>query len=129
MPHYTYESEFVRCGKLNCKRCPHGPYWYAYYRDGSGKLRKKYVGKNWRDMENVAPPDPGCRLDDIFDQRRRSAGLAWEILGCPDARDATATKSLYRRLAMEHHPDRGGDERVMKRIIAAYDYLRQVYSW
>lgn len=29
-------------------------------------------------------------------------------------------KSLYRKLAMEHHPDRGGDTRVMQDINAEY---------
>lgn len=34
----------VRCGKSNCSRCPHGPYWYAYWRE-DGQRRSKYVGK------------------------------------------------------------------------------------
>lgn len=48
-----YQLEFVRCGKSNCCRCPHGPYWYAYNRRGAF-LRKSYVGKwlpcNLRDL-------------------------------------------------------------------------------
>ncbi len=40
----TYRLERVSCGK-NCKGCPHGPYWYGYYREG-GKTRSKYIGKN-----------------------------------------------------------------------------------
>jgi hypothetical protein len=40
----TYRLERVSCGK-NCKGCPHGPYWYGYWREG-GKTRSKYVGKN-----------------------------------------------------------------------------------
>lgn len=43
----TLRAEFVTCGQSRC-RCmkggePHGPYWYAYHRDG-GRLRKEYVG-------------------------------------------------------------------------------------
>src|SRR5919108_2265827 len=30
----TYRQEHVRCGRDNCTRCPHGPYWYAYWRGG-----------------------------------------------------------------------------------------------
>jgi hypothetical protein len=41
----TYRQESVRCGKPGCKKCPHGPYWYAYYREG-GKLRSRYIGRN-----------------------------------------------------------------------------------
>ena len=40
----TYRLETVRCGKSNCRSCPHGPYWYAYYREGD-KLRSRYVGR------------------------------------------------------------------------------------
>jgi hypothetical protein len=40
----TYRQEMVRCGRKGCTRCPHGPYWYAYWREG-GRLRSRYVGK------------------------------------------------------------------------------------
>ncbi len=37
-------KEFVKCGKENCFNCPHGPYYYAYWRDvSSKKLKKKYL--------------------------------------------------------------------------------------
>ena len=41
----TYRSELVRCGKDGCSRCPHGPYWYAYWRE-EGRLRSRYIGKH-----------------------------------------------------------------------------------
>lgn len=40
-----YRQETVRCGKANCKSCPHGPYWFAYSRRGV-MLKKIYVGKD-----------------------------------------------------------------------------------
>jgi hypothetical protein len=40
----TYRLESVRCGKPNCRSCPHGPYWYAYYREGD-RLRSRYIGR------------------------------------------------------------------------------------
>jgi hypothetical protein len=40
----TYRQESVRCGKQGCKKCPHGPYWYAYYRE-DGRLRSRYIGR------------------------------------------------------------------------------------
>jgi hypothetical protein len=40
----TYRQELVRCGREGCTRCPHGPYWYAYWREG-GRLRSGYIGK------------------------------------------------------------------------------------
>jgi hypothetical protein len=42
----TFRLERVSCGK-NCKGCPHGPYWYGYWREG-GKTHSKYIGKNLR---------------------------------------------------------------------------------
>ncbi len=39
-----YRRQHVRCGKEGCTRCPHGPYWYAYWRE-DGRLRSRYVGK------------------------------------------------------------------------------------
>ena len=39
----TYRLESVKCGKPGCTKCPHGPYWYAYWREG-GKVRSRYIG-------------------------------------------------------------------------------------
>lgn len=33
----------IKCGK-ECRRCPHGPYWYGYYRS-KGKFISFYLGK------------------------------------------------------------------------------------
>ncbi len=41
----TFRYETVRCGKPNCTRCPHGPYWYAYWKEG-GRTRSRYVGRS-----------------------------------------------------------------------------------
>lgn len=40
----TYRLETVRCGKPACSSCPHGPYWYAYFRE-EGRLRSRYIGR------------------------------------------------------------------------------------
>jgi len=42
MPHVTYRQESVRCGK-DCTACPHGPYWYAYWKE-DGRSRSQYIG-------------------------------------------------------------------------------------
>jgi hypothetical protein len=36
-------SRLIRCGK-DCKGCPHGPYWYGYYRS-KGTFVSFYIGK------------------------------------------------------------------------------------
>ncbi|MBA3977733.1 MAG: hypothetical protein H0X50_06030 [Nitrosopumilus sp.] len=44
----TIREEFVKCGKDPCDMCPHGPYYYAYWKDkvieNKSKLRKRYLG-------------------------------------------------------------------------------------
>jgi hypothetical protein len=40
----TFRQEMVRCGKDGCTTCPHGPYWYAYWRE-DGRTRSRYIGK------------------------------------------------------------------------------------
>lgn len=40
----SFRQETVRCGKQGCTKCPHGPYWYAYWREG-GRTRSRYIGK------------------------------------------------------------------------------------
>lgn len=55
----TFRQEAVRCGRKGCTRCPHGPYWYAYWREG-GRLRSRYIGKR---LPNAEPSSarPGER--------------------------------------------------------------------
>ena len=38
----TIREERIKCGK-SCLMCPHGPYYYAYWKE-NGKLKKKYIG-------------------------------------------------------------------------------------
>jgi hypothetical protein len=45
----TIREQSIRCGKEACNLCPHGPYYYAYWKDKTkyndkSKLRKKYLG-------------------------------------------------------------------------------------
>ena len=74
----TIRKEYVRCGKLDCPRCKHGPYYYAYWKDDKGNLHKRYIGKYPRPAENTkskssdrdhAPSDtaidPSNRSEDV----------------------------------------------------------------
>ncbi|MGD2060857.1 MAG: hypothetical protein PVF87_08340 [Acidimicrobiia bacterium] len=40
----SLRSQEVRCGKAGCTKCPHGPYWYAYWTE-NGKRRSRYIGR------------------------------------------------------------------------------------
>jgi len=42
----SYQMKWIRCGKKNCSKCPHGSYVYAYWRsEKTGRVRSKYIGK------------------------------------------------------------------------------------
>jgi DnaJ-domain-containing protein 1 len=45
------------------------------------------------------------------------------VLGLPPNATPQQIKRRYRALAKKYHPDRGGDQRQMQRIIAAYELL------
>lgn len=47
----------------------------------------------------------------------------YEILGVSETANNDDIKKAYRKLAMEHHPDKGGDEEKFKKISEAYDVL------
>jgi len=47
----------------------------------------------------------------------------YEILGVTENSTPEEIKKTYRKLAMEHHPDKGGDEEKFKKISEAYDIL------
>ncbi len=48
---------------------------------------------------------------------------ALSVLGLPPTATPQQIKRRYRSLAKRYHPDKGGDQRQMQRIIAAYEFL------
>jgi DnaJ family protein B protein 4 len=57
----------------------------------------------------------------------------YDVLGVSKAANDVELKKAYRKLALRHHPDKGGDEEKFKEISKAYDTLsnpdqRQLYD-
>ena len=67
VPAVTYRTQSVRCGK-QCAACPHGPYWYAFWKE-NGRSRSQYIG-------NVLPADVRKLLEEQgADQSAAPEGL------------------------------------------------------
>lgn len=59
--HVSYRAEHVRCSADGCNGCPHGPYWYGYFKE-DGRTRKVYVGRTLPGEElPVVTPGEGLR--------------------------------------------------------------------
>ena len=59
----TIRKEYVRCGKSDCD-IKHGPYYYSYWKDDSGKLKKKYIGKYRTSIDKRKSRDNDCDAND-----------------------------------------------------------------
>ena len=62
----TIREEYVKCGKSDCSRCKHGPYYYAYWKDDSGKLKKKYIGKYHPSIDKHKSSDMDTATNDTL---------------------------------------------------------------
>lgn len=51
----TKIQKTIKCGKPNCSKCPHGPYWYVTHRVKSKKHPTEcYIGKVWPEEPSPA---------------------------------------------------------------------------
>jgi hypothetical protein len=124
----TYRQEMIKCGKKNCKRCPHGPYWYSYWTE-NGKLKKKYLGKH-KDARPEAPAKEAKThvFDAIFRRGTATEPLAKLILGIPMHSGIAEWQACFKKATLASHPDRGGSTEQMQRVQAAWQFLKSRYA-
>lgn len=73
-------------------------------------------------------------MDSMGGRRRKvDNSKYYDTLGVPKDANASTIKKAYRKLAMTHHPDKGGDEDRFKEITTAFEVLsddekRQLYD-
>jgi hypothetical protein len=89
------------------------------------QLRDYYLDLS--NLKNTTEEDVANLLTNFWkgfqagDQRQQ----ALEILELQDPVDAPTIKQQYRRLAMRHHPDRGGDKKSLQAINDAMSVLKR----
>lgn len=123
----SFQSEWVKCGNPRCRSCPHGPYWYEYWREGK-TVKKRYHGRNrpgaGQGNATAAPPEVKW-YEAMLTEKTASLKLALRILelpGLPKTR-SDLTKA-YRKKMLVCHPDRGGDHLFAQCVNAAYSYCK-----
>ena len=87
------------------------------------KLKAYYLDFN--NLENTTEEDVYDMLASFWNQYHKfdSREEALSELGLKDPVDDKEIKKEYRRLAMQHHPDRGGDKEKLQRINSALEVL------
>lgn len=108
----------------------HGPYWYEYWRDGA-RTRKRYWGRRRPTAQDFAGDEERERAEHgpsrrtSYDRARDRHDSDLEVLALPSTFDSKALRRAYRKAAFANHPDRGGSDKRMKEINAAYERLRK----
>jgi hypothetical protein len=93
-----------------------------------GALRSYYL-----DLDNLENTDAAA-VEELLDQfwqrflRNDERSAALDTLGLSDPVDWPTIKDTHRRLAMTHHPDRGGDEARLQEINAAMQILARAHG-
>lgn len=95
-------------------------------------LREFYL--DWQHYESATEDTVDSLLADFW-KRFAARGVsdgeqreALAVLGLSDSVDFATIKRCYRRLAMTHHPDRGGDAESLQRINSAMAVLERAHG-
>ena len=54
-----------------------------------------------------------------------SASEAEQLFGLSGSYSAADVKKIWRKMSLQHHPDRGGSTEMMKKVNVAYDLLKR----
>ena len=115
---WTFRCEYVRCCKSGCRTCPHGPYWYGWFRVGK-RVHKRYFGK--LDPRRGTHGHP---WDVIFCQQAATEALARQILGANSSEPLDAVWRRYLALLRANPPGAPGCQERAAWALAAWTWLR-----
>lgn len=73
-------------------------------------------------LEEVEVRNP-AKLVDEEDAKDVDTQELYDVLGVAKTATETEIKKAFRKLTLQHHPDKGGDENKFKEINAAYEVV------
>jgi hypothetical protein len=122
----SYQCKWIRCGKKRCRTCPHGPYWYGFWREGE-KVKCCYYGR-----KDPRPETPGAEtgrgspdwMESILDLKSATMEVACRILGVAVNSTYRTAFTAFVRLTKANHPDLGGTSEDQAYINAAWSYFK-----
>ena len=87
------------------------------------EARRRHMFEEWQRQQRRA------REEQQWRQRRQQRSAQpvvdhYSILGVARNADANTIKSAYRRLALQHHPDKRGDPEMFRKVQEAWEELR-----
>lgn len=102
--------------------------WLPYRAAGSAVVTLDALREYYLDLANLeatSAQDVDALLASFWSRLQRNDGRAAALqeLGLTDPVDDALIKRTYRQLAMQHHPDRGGDTQRLQAINAAVELL------
>lgn len=86
----------------------YAPYGHAEKKGNPTEWRKAYESRMMGEEEAVI----------VLDKDN-----PYTVLGLSQGASETSVKTAWRQYAMKHHPDKGGDQEVFKKGLAAYSLL------
>lgn len=63
-------------------------------------------------------------FSDFIEDQLKESGLPWDILGVDRNASKDEIRKAYYRMALKHHPDKGGTDEMMKKVNEAYEKMK-----
>lgn len=85
---FEFMKLLIKCGKGNCSKCPHGPYWYVRYWVGR-RCKKVYVGKElsgWMEKKGITLLARLGRIKEREDREIDQNEASADLLGAQEVR-------------------------------------------
>ena len=115
-------------------------HWHQYWKDHPEELER--INREWEEQSRRDREERERRYQNYQaneGQSRRDDGdsarsMPWEargplsVLGLTTAATFAQVKARHRELALQHHPDRGGDAAEFRKIQAAYEVACRIVA-